>query len=143
MLIGSFQHNIDPKGRLFIPAKWREDLGANFVITKGAEQCLIAMSMEEWDKISAKIALIPIADRAGQMFVRHFMQWASDCTLDKQGRILISQKLRTFAQLEGELTLIGLNKRIEIWNNDILNKLENDMAGDYNEIMQKAAEWGI
>jgi MraZ protein len=144
LLIGSYNHTIDPKGRLFVPAKWREDLGENFIVTRsGSEHCLIGMCIEEWQKLAGKLAALPMTNKDAQKIHRSLSQWATDCELDKQGRILIPQKLRAFAGLEGETTLVGMNNRIEIWNAAELERYNEEEEENYDELLAKAEQWGI
>ena len=103
MLKGEYSHNIDAKGRLIIPAKFRDDLGEHFVITKGMENCLYVYPEAEWNK-------------KARAFAYFFQGSASDGDLDKQGRTLIPSVLRTFAHLDKEVVFIGMGKRAEIWD---------------------------
>jgi len=100
MFMGEHQHNIDAKGRLFIPARFREDLGDSFVLTKGLDGCLFAYTREEWDALEQKLKTLPFTKGDARAFVRFFFSGAATCEVDKQGRILIPGNLREFAQLE-------------------------------------------
>lgn len=114
MLIGDFQHNIDPKGRLFIPSHFREDLGEHFILTRGLNNCLFGYSQKEWQILDAKIRSQPMSkSRDVQLF---FFSNAADVETDKQGRILLPQKLRDYASLGRDVTIIGASTRIEIWD---------------------------
>lgn len=143
MLIGSFNHTIDAKGRLFIPAKWREDLGSVFIVTKGFGKCLFGMSLAQWMVLSEKLAALPMTDDDAQDFVRYLSSWATDCDLDKQGRILIPPKLREEAGLEKDTTLIGVTNRIEIWNTENWEQKDKQMAGRYDAVMRSMAARGF
>jgi len=101
------------------------------------------MSLPEWEKLSAKLAALPLTDKQAQQFVRYLSSWATDCEVDKQGRILIPAKLRTFAQLDKEVTLIGVTNRIEIWNSAVWEAMDAEMESEYDEMMARMANMGI
>ena len=135
MLIGTFQHSVDPKGRLFIPAKLREDLGERFVITRGTGGCLFGFSFNQWETFSEKLRALPLGDVNAQRVVRLLSAWATEVELDKQGRVLLSANLRECAGMEKDVTIIGATNRIEIWsrNNWMQYCAADDM--DYDEAM--------
>lgn len=127
LLIGEYQHNIDQKGRLIMPAKFREDIGSHFYVTKGLDTCLRAYSLEEWTKYMEKINLLPDSDKMARLFKREVLANSVECEVDKQGRILISGKLRDYAHLEKDVVIIGQSTYIEIWNKD---EWENYQTGE-------------
>ena len=142
MLIGEYSHNIDTKGRVIIPVKFRTELGERFILTKGFDGCLYGYSLEEWAGIEEKIKTLPlITGKDARNFTRFFFSSAIECEFDSQGRILISQNLRTFASLEKELVIIGVSSRIEIWSKDKWNKFDEDISAD--EIAEKMEMLGI
>lgn len=114
MLIGEYQHNIDLKGRVAVPARFRDDLGALFYITKGLDNCLFVLPQDEWSRLVEKIKTMPISKARGLQ--RFFFSGAAEVVPDKQGRILIPQQLREHAELDKEVTFIGTSSRVEIWN---------------------------
>lgn len=114
MLIGEYQHNIDPKGRVIVPSKFREDLGDCFYITKGLDGCLFVLSPEGWNSLQGKISSMPLSKARGLQ--RFFFAGAVEAVPDKQGRILIPQSLRAYAGLTKEITFIGASSRAEIWD---------------------------
>ncbi len=117
MLRGEYSHNIDTKGRLIIPAKFRDDLGENFVITKGMEKCLYLYPKDEWNIFEEKLDKLPTTtDKNARRLIRHFRGSVTDGELDKQGRTLINSSLREFAHLEKEVVFIGMGKYAEIWD---------------------------
>lgn len=136
MFYGEFQHTIDPKGRVIIPSRFREDLGDKFIVTKGLDNCLFIYSMQGWEKIIAKLMEIPLTDKDGRAFVRFFTAGASECELDKQGRILIPQNLRDYAGLVKDICITGTITRVEIWDRE---KWSNH-SGYYNDNVDKIAE---
>lgn len=102
MLIGEYEHSLDAKGRLIMPAKLRDDMGEKFILTTGLDGCLFGFSMSEWEKFEDKLKALPITNKNARNFVRFFLSGATECELDKQGRFLIAGKLREVAKLDKE-----------------------------------------
>lgn len=113
IVTGIYPHSIDAKGRLFIPARLREELGNVFHVTLSMEKCLSAYSDESWDRFIEKIKAMP---KAKQIKMRPLFSHASKCELDGQGRILLTQALRDFAGLEKNVTVVGAGECVEIWD---------------------------
>lgn len=143
MLIGEYEHNLDEKGRLIMPAKLREDMGARFIITTGLDGCLFGFSMSEWQKFEDKLKSLPITNKNARNFTRFFLAGATECELDKQGRFLIPAKLRTVASLEKEAVIIGTGTRIEIWNKAKWEEQTSFENISIEEIEQNMQELGI
>lgn len=141
MLIGEYEHSLDAKGRLIMPAKFREDIGEKFIITKGLDGCLFAYSTEEWKKFEEKLSTLPISNKDARAFTRFFFAGAMDCELDKQGRFLISSNLRQFAGFEKDVVIVGMNSRIEIWSKEKWQECEDNISAD--EIAEKMEMLGI
>ncbi|MBI5530409.1 MAG: division/cell wall cluster transcriptional repressor MraZ [Candidatus Doudnabacteria bacterium] len=116
MFIGEYQHNIDEKGRIAIPVKFRERLKKGAVITKGLDDCLFLYTDEEWQKLADKLAVLPISKSNTRAFARLMLAGAMDVSIDKQGRIIIPEYLRTYAGLTKNLVVAGLFNRLEIWD---------------------------
>lgn len=116
MLIGEFEHSLDAKGRLIMPAKLRDSIGEKFVVTKGLDGCLFAFSLTEWTNFEDKLKTLPLSNKNSREFTRFFLSGATECEIDKQGRFLIPSNLREVAGLEKEVVIIGVGTRIEIWN---------------------------
>jgi len=137
LLIGTFQHSLDAKGRLFIPAKLREELGERFVITRGTGGCLFGFSFEQWETFTEKLRSLPLGDPKAQRVVRLLSAWAAEVEMDKQGRVLLNANLRECAGLEKEATIIGATSRIEIWDRVTWEayKTKEDMG--YDEAMSE------
>ena len=114
MLTGEYQHNMDPKGRVTVPSKFREDLGDKFYVCRGLDGCLFLLSQARWDDLVQKVSAIPLAQ--GKGIQRYFFSGAAEVEPDKQGRILIPQNLREHAGLEKDVTVIGAAVRAEIWD---------------------------
>ncbi len=141
MLIGEYEHSLDTKGRLIMPAKFREDIGEKFIITKGLDGCLFAFSLEEWQIFEQKLRSLPISNKDARTFSRFFFAGAIDCEIDKQGRFLISSNLREFANLQKEVVIVGMDSRIEIWSKEKWQKCDDDISAD--EIAEKMEMLGI
>ena len=128
MLIGEYQHSIDSKGRINFPAKLREELGAQFVITKGLDNCLFVYRMEEWRTLEEKTRSLPTS-RARQI-QRFLFAGAALAEPDKQGRVLIPQKLREYAGLGEDVTVVGVSTRAEIWDTARWNALNGELTSE-------------
>lgn len=118
MFMGEYHHNIDEKGRLIIPSKFRYELGDKFIITKGLDGCLFIYSKKEWDDIVSKLKILPFTQKDARVFMRFFLSGATECEFDKQGRINITSPLTAYAGLTKECVIIGVNDRLEIWSNE-------------------------
>lgn len=148
VLIGSFEHTFDAKGRVFIPAKWRESLGDVIIITEGilgarGVSCLFGMSTGEWEAFSEKLSALPLTDMAGQAVKRRLYTTATACELDKQGRILIPAQLRELVHLKKDATLIGVGNRIELWDPADLRRHTAATEADYDDALAHLAQMGI
>jgi len=121
-MIGEFSHSIDGKGRLFIPAKFRESLGPVFIITRGLGYYLSVYHMDEWNDLQAKIKTLPREDALELQ--RYFLAPAQECVPDSQGRVLISQKLRAHANLDKTAAVVGMGDHIDIWDEAAWNKTD-------------------
>lgn len=143
MFIGEYQHNIDIKGRLIIPSKFREQLGEKFIVTKGLDKCLFVFPMDEWSKFEEKIRTLPISSKDARAFSRFFFAGAAQCELDKQGRIMIPSNLRDYAGIDKETFIIGVSARLEIWNSNTWNDYNGEDDLSYDAIAEKMAMLGI
>ena len=127
-MTGLYQHNLDSKGRLFIPAKLREDLGEVFYVTLSSDTCLWAYPNETWQELRNKVNEMPFSK---QKNMRALFAYAAKCEPDSQGRILLPQKLREIAKLEKSVTVVGNNNHAEFWDTDIWNReIENEISPD-------------
>lgn len=141
MLTGEYNHNIDNKNRLIIPSKFREILGENVVLTKGLDGCLFLYSEQEWKNFQEQLKTLPLINKEARGFKRFFLGSAVDGSIDKQGRILISSALRSFAGLDREVVLAGMLDRVEIWDkakwdadNAAIEDNMEDIAGRMEEL---------
>ena len=136
MLIGEYRHNIDEKGRLIIPAKFREEIGNSFVVTKGLDGCLFVYSLVEWEKIVNRLKKLPFTKKDARIFSRFFLSSATVCEFDRQGRVNLMNSLTLYAGLKKECAIIGVNDRLEIWSLDRLNSLMNENYEKLDEISE-------
>jgi MraZ protein len=143
MFMGEFQHNIDTKGRIIVPSKFREELGATFVVTRGLDQCLFAYPMTEWKILEEKLKKLPLTKRDARAFTRFFFSGAIECEIDKQGRINIPQTLRTYASLEKECVIIGVSNRIEIWSHSTWETYVTESEESFAEIAENLMDFDI
>ena len=136
---GEYQHTLDAKGRLFIPAKLREQLGDGFVVTKGLDECLFLYPQKAWDELEQKIRQLPMSKSRGLQ--RFFLSSAADVTVDRQGRIVIPTTLRSYANLERDVVVIGVGERAELWDARRWNTYTDDL--DCESIAQAMEELGF
>ncbi len=140
MLIGEYHHNIDEKGRLIIPSKFRDDIGEKFVVTRGLDGCLFVYALKEWESIISKLKTLPFTKKDARTFNRFFMSGATVCEFDKQGRINLSSSLIKYADLKKECTIIGVNDRLEIWATEKFDSLIEDNLSAINDVAENLFE---
>ncbi len=133
MFMGEYNHSIDPKGRLIVPSKLRDELGEKFVVARGMESCLFVYAMDKWMKIVEKLNGQNITNESVRKFQRQFIGGAHDCELDKQGRVLLPPILRTYAGIVKDAVFIGAGDRIEIWSAERW-QAELEAEGDLNTL---------
>ncbi len=122
---GEYHHNLDAKGRLIIPAKFRDQLGMEFTVTRSLDGCLAMYAAKEWEALEDKLNALPMTNEKARSLKRFLLGSANTCEIDKQGRILIPQVLREKAGLDKDITLLGVGDHIEIWNADLYNEKYN------------------
>ena len=142
-MYGEFFHNIDAKGRLSVPSKFRDDLGQSFVVTKGLDNCLFAYSKEEWKNLESKLNTLPLTNLEARAFKRFFFSGAAECEVDKQGRVNIPQSLRDYAKLQKDVVIVGLSNRAEIWNNNQWDKYNGQNSDDITKLESQMSKLGI
>lgn len=136
MFMGEFHHNIDEKGRLIIPSKFRYELGEKFIVTRGLENCLFVYPMNDWNNIINKLKELPFTNKDARTFMRMFLSGATECEIDRNGRINISSSLINYASLEKECVIIGVNDRLEIWSNDKFDEFFNTNIDNFSDIAE-------
>ncbi len=142
MLMGTYNHTVDPKGRLIIPAKFREELGEEFVITRGMDGCLFIYPMEQWKEFEAKIQKLSMFDKDARKLKRHFIASAQNCEPDKQGRFLIPASLRERAKIEKDVVVAGMTDHVELWSKELFDEYddEDDIDAIAQKVDQKSAD---
>lgn len=141
--MGEYQHTLDAKGRLIIPAKFREELGTGSVMTRGLDNCLFLFPAEEWRLLEAKLKTLPLTKSDARQFVRFLFSGATECELDKQGRINVPQNLRDYAHIEKEAVVIGVSSRVEIWSKEKWESYVNQAEESFENIAENIVELGI
>ncbi len=139
--MGEFQHNVDAKGRLIVPAKYRDLLGEQFVITRGLDQCLFGYPMNEWNKIEEKLKEMPVTKKDARAFTRFFFSGAQEMELDKQGRVNIPANLLSYAKIEKECVILGVSNRFEIWAKDAWEAYFEESEESFNEIAENLTDF--
>ena len=141
MFMGEYNHTVDAKGRLIVPSKFRDQLGDEFVVTKGLDGCLFVYTLDEWHNIEEKFRNISMTSKDARKFSRFFFAGAATCEVDKQVRILIPPNLREHADLQKDIVSAGVLNRVEIWNKDRWQESSN--YEDMDEVAEHMAELGF
>lgn len=136
MFMGEYHHNIDDKNRLIIPSKFRENLGEEFIVTRGIENCLFAYSKKDWQKIVEKLETLPFTKKDARNFIRFFLSGATSAEFDKQGRINLTSPLISYANITKECVVIGVGNRLEIWSIEDWNNFFNSAKGNMSDIAE-------
>ena len=139
--MSEYNHTLDTKGRLIIPAKFRETLGEEFVISKGMDGCLFVYAGDDWNAFEQKLTSLPLINKEARQFARFFLAGAATVEVDKQGRILLPAHLREFAGLEKDVVVIGANTKAEIWDRARWEAL--NAAWDPRKMLQTLEEIGF
>ncbi len=143
MFMGEFQHSIDEKGRLTIPAKFRDGLGSSFVVTRGLDRCLFVYPMDEWQALTEKLKTLPFTKADARAFTRFFFSGATECEWDKQGRVNIPSTLREHAHLNKECVVIGVSNRVEIWSKEEWENYFEESGDSFSEIAEKLVDFNL
>ncbi|MBQ9827656.1 MAG: division/cell wall cluster transcriptional repressor MraZ [Lachnospiraceae bacterium] len=143
MFIGEYNHTIDAKGRMIIPQKFREGLGESFFMSKGLDGCLVLYPEDQWIKFVDKLNNLSDIRKDNRDLKRFFLSGASDCEIDKQGRVLITPTLREYAGLKKDIVITGASTRIEVWNRNKWDDISNIDVDDMDDIAERLAEQGI
>ena len=126
MFQGEYQHGLDTKGRLILPVRIREELGTQFVLTKGLDGCLFIFTPSAWMDFSDKLNQLPTSSKEARKLKRYFIGSSIECETDKQGRFLIPPVLRNFAEIYKEVTILGVSDKIEIWSTERYEEYQNE-----------------
>lgn len=140
MFIGEYKHNLDTKGRIIIPSKFREELHTTFILTRGLDGCLTIYSLKQWEKMFEEVNKLPTTKRAARQYVRMLTSTATECTLDNQGRIAIPSFLSKPVNITKECVVIGANDHIEIWDKDTWDNYYVDASNNFEEVAEHLSE---
>ena len=143
MFIGEFKHNLDSKGRIAMPVKFRNKLTGGAIITRGLDRCLFVFGNKDWEVLAQKLIALPLSQANSRAFSRLMLAGAMDVEIDKQGRILIPDYLREYAGLKKETIFAGLYNRIEIWESENWKQYKTKTESQSDEIAEKLSELGI
>ena len=140
MFLGEYKHSLDDKSRLTIPSKFREDLGASFVMTRGLDGCLFLFPRADWSLIEQKLRAMPLTRADVRQFSRFFFSGAAELDLDKQGRVLVPQNLRDYAGISIECVIIGVGSRIEIWDELKWTTYADEASDGFDELAERLVD---
>ncbi|PIR97717.1 MAG: cell division/cell wall cluster transcriptional repressor MraZ [Candidatus Colwellbacteria bacterium CG10_big_fil_rev_8_21_14_0_10_42_22] len=143
MFIGEFQHSIDEKGRVAVPAKFRRQISGGAIITRGLDKCLFIFTKKDWQILAEKLIALPLSQANSRAFVRLMLSGASDVGLDSQGRVLVPDYLRKYAGLKKSAQVIGVYNRMEVWDEKAWSVYKTKTEGASEEIAEKMADLGI
>ena len=143
MFIGEYSHNLDDKGRLAIPVKFRNELKKGAVVTRGLDSCLFLYTKAEWQKLAEKLAALPISQANSRAFARLMLAGAMELDIDKQGRAMLPEYLRIFAGLTKSVVIAGLYNRLEIWDAEAWQKYKAQTEAESGSIAERMGELGV
>lgn len=143
MFIGEYKHNIDAKGRMAVPAKFRQILKKGAVVTRGLDSCLFLYPRDKWQEIAQKFANLPISQAKARAFARHMLAGAVQVEFDNQGRITLPDYLRQFAAIKKTTVIAGLFDRLEIWDENVWEKYRINTEKSSDDIAESLGELGV
>lgn len=143
MFMGTTNNSIDEKNRMIVPAKFRSELGSRCILTKGLDRCLYIYTTSAWNKQMEKISALPESDPKVRAFIRHFCAGAAECEFDKQGRIVIPQELKNYANIEKELVTMGAMSKIEVWSKEVWEAPDNDSRMNTEDFANALTEYNF
>ena len=141
MFIGRYEHSIDAKNRLIVPAKYREELGNSFVITQGLDGCLYILPQRAFEEMAEKLSTLPLTDKDSRSLLRHLVSNATNCEFDKQGRVLLTPSQKEHAGIIKDAIILGMINKIEIWGKEAYKEFES--GSDIELIEQHLASQGL
>lgn len=140
MFIGEYKHNLDTKGRIIIPSKFRDELHATFILARGLDSCLTIYSLKQWEKLFEEVNKLPTTKKAARQYVRMLTSTATECSLDNQGRIIIPSFLAKPVNINKECVVIGANDHIEIWDKDTWDAYITDASNNFEEVAENLSD---
>ncbi|MFI3284534.1 MAG: division/cell wall cluster transcriptional repressor MraZ [Erysipelotrichaceae bacterium] len=143
MFIGEYRHNLDAKNRIIIPSKYRDELGATFIVTLGLDGCLTIYSYEQWSRLLEELKKLPDTKKESRMYRRLIIAKASECELDKQGRIQLPSHLVKGAQMQKECVVVGVSEHVEIWALETWNAFYEEASASFEDIAEKLTDFMV
>lgn len=143
MFIGEYSHSIDPKKRLAIPSKFRKEIGRQAVITRGLDRCLFIYPLKIWKDLAKKLGSLPVGESNTRSFIRLMLAGATDVEVDKQGRVLLPDYLKSYAELRRNVTIAGLYNRMEVWDENKWKKYKSNAEKNTDEIAEQLGKLGV
>jgi MraZ protein len=143
MFIGEYKHTLDEKGRIAIPIKFRKALAKGAVVTRGLDTSLFLFPKEEWDKLASKLASLPVGQSNSRAFARLMLAGAMDAALDKQGRVVVPEYLRSYAAMKKNIVVAGLFNRLELWDEVKWESYKKKVESDADSVAEKLGELGF
>lgn len=143
MFIGEYRHNLDQKGRLAVPSKFRINLKDGAVVTRGLDECLFLYPKKEWQKLAEKLANLPVGRANSRAFARLMLAGAMEVNIDKQGRIILPDYLRSYAGIRKKAVIAGLYNRVEIWDEEKWEEFKGEAEKSSSEIAETMGELGV
>ena len=140
MFIGEYKHNLDTKGRIIIPSKFRDELHATFILARGLDSCLTIYSLKQWEKLFEEVNKLPTTKKAARQYVRMLTSTATESSLDNQGRIIIPSFLAKPVNINKECVVIGANDHIEIWDKDTWDAYITDASNNFEEVAENLSD---
>ena len=140
MLIGEYQHNLDDKGRIIIPSKFRDQLNTSFILTRGLDGCLAIYSHDQWDAMFEKLKSMPTTKKVVRQYIRMLATQASECTTDKLGRIQIPSFLAKPVNIQKECIVVGANDHIEIWDKAAWENYFEEANDNFEEVAEELTD---
>ena len=141
MFMGEYRHNIDAKGRMIIPARFRDELGNRFVVTRGLDGCLRTYTMAQWDAVFEQLKRLPSTTRETRMYIHMLTSKASECELDSQGRILLPAALITESGIEKECVVVGVADHVEIWAKERWDNYYDEASASFEDVAEQLTEF--
>ena len=141
MYIGEYQHNLDAKGRIIIPVKFRDNFGPSMIITRGLDGCLSLYSLEQWQAIIDQLKKLPSTKRESRMYMHMITAKAAEVTLDNQGRILIPQTLTSAANLKKECVVVGVVDHVEIWDSEHWDAYYREASDSFEDVAESLTDF--
>lgn len=141
MFIGEYAHNLDSKGRIVIPSRFRDELNTTFILTRGLDGCLTIYSLEQWEKIFEELNRLPNTKKVTRQYIHMLTSKATECTPDSQGRIAIPAFLSKSVNIEKECVVVGVNDHVEIWDKTTWENYYNEASDNFEEVAESLSDF--